>query len=107
MAFKFELIKVEILIEAMKSSEKINWSIEIVIAGTNSPNLGLLRISKGKICTCSGITFTGYVEENEVQNIFNDSAMVVFPHLPPVQSIAPGSYGKAVVMPDLGFKSAS
>jgi hypothetical protein len=47
----------------------------------------------------------GLCEENEVQNIFNDSTMVVFPHLHQFRSVATGSYGKAVVMPDLEILS--
>jgi hypothetical protein len=52
-----------------------------------------------------GIIFTGYVEENQVATIFNESTMVVFPYT------FTGSSGvcirlevmAVVVMPDLGI----
>jgi glycosyltransferase involved in cell wall biosynthesis len=100
--------KVEILIEAIEIiRQKSTEAIEIVIAGTNSPNTpGYLESVQEKYAHVPGITFTGYVEENEVQNIFNDSAMVVFPYTSTTGSSGvlhqAGSYGKAVVMPDLG-----
>jgi glycosyltransferase involved in cell wall biosynthesis len=100
--------KVEILIEAIKIiRKKSTEAIEIVIAGTNSPNTpGYLEAVKEKYAHVPGITFTGYVEENQVKNIFNDSTMVVFPYTSTTGSSGvlhqAGSYGKAVVMPDLG-----
>jgi glycosyltransferase involved in cell wall biosynthesis len=100
--------KVEILIEAIEIiRKKSDEAIEIVIAGTNSPNTpGYLEQVQEKYAHVPGITFTGYVEENEVQNIFNDSTMVVFPYTSTTGSSGvlhqAGSYGKAVVMPDLG-----
>jgi glycosyltransferase involved in cell wall biosynthesis len=100
--------KVEILIEAIEIiRKKSNEAIEIVIAGTNSPNTpGYLEQVKEKYAHVPGITFTGYVEENQVQNIFNDSTMVVFPYTSTTGSSGvlhqAGSYGKAVVMPELG-----
>jgi glycosyltransferase involved in cell wall biosynthesis len=100
--------KVEILIEAIEIiRKKSTEAIEIVIAGTNSPNTpGYLEAVKEKYAHVPGVTFTGYVEENQVQNIFNDSTMVVFPYTSTTGSSGvlhqAGSYGKAVVMPDLG-----
>jgi glycosyltransferase involved in cell wall biosynthesis len=100
--------KVEILIDAVelirKSSDEV---IEIVIAGTDSPNTpGYLQGVKEKYAHVPGIIFTGYVEENQVATIFNESTMVVFPYTSTTGSSGvlhqAGSYGKAVVMPDLG-----
>ena len=52
------------------------------------------------------VRFTGYVEEHEVPTLFNDSTVVVFPYTSTTGSSGvlhqAGSYGKAVVMPDLG-----
>jgi glycosyltransferase involved in cell wall biosynthesis len=100
--------KVEILIEAVELiRSKSNQAIEIVIAGTDSPNTpGYLESVRVKYANVAGITFTGYVEENQVATIFNDSAMVVFPYTATTGSSGvlhqAGSYGKAVVMPNLG-----
>lgn len=100
--------KVEILIDAVELIRKnSDEAIEIVIAGTDSPNTpGYLQRVKEKYAHVPGIIFTGYVEENEVATIFNESAMVVFPYTSTTGSSGvlhqAGSYGKAVVMPNLG-----
>lgn len=110
MAFgKFGTYKnVEILIEAaiiirQRSTEKI----EVVIAGTDSPNTpGYLAAVHEKYKHVEGLRFTGYVEESDVPVIFGDSTVVAFPYTSTTGSSGvlhqAGSYGKAVVMPDLG-----
>jgi len=54
----------------------------------------------------SQIRFTGYVNEQDVPKLFKESAVVVFPYTSTTGSSGvlhqAGSYGKAVVMPDLG-----
>lgn len=100
--------KVEILIEAailirQRSAEKI----EVVIAGTDSPNTpGYLAAVQEKYKNVEGIRFKGYVEEKDVPVIFGDSTVVAFPYTSTTGSSGvlhqAGSYGKAVVMPDLG-----
>jgi glycosyltransferase involved in cell wall biosynthesis len=100
--------KVEILIEAVELIRQTsNEPIEVVIAGTDSPNTpGYLQSVKEKYAHVEGITFTGYVEENDVERIFTESAIVAFPYTSTTGSSGvlhqAGSYGKAVVMPDLG-----
>jgi glycosyltransferase involved in cell wall biosynthesis len=100
--------KIEGMIEAV---EKIrltsNKELEIVIAGTDNPNTpGYLESVKQKYAHVPGLIFTGYVEEEDVPKIFSESAMVVFPYTSTTGSSGvlhqAGSYGKAVVMPDLG-----
>ncbi len=100
--------KVEILIEALLIIRKTNQQpIEVVIAGTDSPNTpGYLQSVKEKYAAIEGIIFTGYVEENDVARIFTESTVVAFPYTSTTGSSGvlhqAGSYGKAVVMPDLG-----
>lgn len=100
--------KVEILIEAVEEIRKTNKeAIEVVIAGTDSPNTpGYLQSVKEKYANVEGITFTGYVEENDVERMFTESTIVAFPYTATTGSSGvlhqAGSYGKAVVMPDLG-----
>jgi glycosyltransferase involved in cell wall biosynthesis len=100
--------KVEILIEALQLIRENNKEpLEVVIAGTDSPNTpGYLQAVKEKYAHVAGIIFTGYVEENQVETIFNESTVVVFPYTSTTGSSGvlhqAGSYGKAVVMPDLG-----
>jgi glycosyltransferase involved in cell wall biosynthesis len=100
--------KVEILIEALQIIRKTNQQpIQVVIAGTDSPNTpGYLQSVQEKYAAVEGIIFTGYVEENDVERIFSESTVVVFPYTSTTGSSGvlhqAGSYGKAVVMPDLG-----
>jgi glycosyltransferase involved in cell wall biosynthesis len=100
--------KVEILIDAVELIRQSSQeAIEVVIAGTDSPNTpGYLQSVKEKYAQVPGITFTGYVEENDVERIFTESTIVAFPYTSTTGSSGvlhqAGSYGKAVVMPDLG-----
>ncbi|WP_148871020.1 glycosyltransferase [Tenacibaculum adriaticum] len=100
--------KVEVMIEAVeKIRKRTNEKLEIVIAGTDSPNTpGYLKSVEEKYAHVSGLTFTGYVEEKDVPIIFGESAVVVFPYTTTTGSSGvlhqAGSYGKAVAMPNLG-----
>jgi glycosyltransferase involved in cell wall biosynthesis len=100
--------KVEIMIDALIELRKINSKqIELIIAGTDSPNTpGYLDSVKEKYKDILGVTFTGYVAENDVEKLFRDSTIVVFPYTSTTGSSGvlhqAGSYGKAVVMPNLG-----
>ncbi|WP_282049733.1 glycosyltransferase [Maribacter aquivivus] len=100
--------KVEILIEAVEEIRaRTNEDIEIVIAGTDSPNTpGYLEEMKQKYSHVSQIRYTGYVAEEDVAKIFGDSAVTVFPYTSTTGSSGvlhqAGSYGNAVALPDLG-----
>ncbi len=100
--------KVEILIEAIELIRtRTTEDIEIVIAGTDSPNTpGYLDSMKKKYSHVPQIKFTGYVAEEDVPRIFGESAVTVFPYTSTTGSSGvlhqAGSYGNAVVLPDLG-----
>ncbi|MGO4921255.1 glycosyltransferase [Maribacter spongiicola] len=100
--------KVEILIEAVEEIRaRTNEDIEIVIAGTDSPNTpGYLEEMKQKYSHVPQIRYTGYVAEEDVAKIFDDSAVTVFPYTSTTGSSGvlhqAGSYGNAVALPDLG-----
>ncbi len=104
--------KVENMIEAVeKIRANTGLDLEIVIAGTDNPNVpGYLQQVKTDYKDVPKIRFTGYVEEHEVTKLFNESAVVVFPYTSTTGSSGvlhqAGSYGKAVVMPDLGDLAA-
>ena len=81
--------------------------VELVIAGTDSPN------SKGYLAgvqqTCQdvpNVIFTGYVAEEDVEPLFTSSAVVVFPYTSTTGSSGvlhqAGSYGCATVLPEIG-----
>jgi glycosyltransferase involved in cell wall biosynthesis len=100
--------KVEAMIEAV---EMVRYStgldLEVVIAGTDNPNVpGYLVKVQDSYKHVPQVRFTGYVEEHEVSTLFKESAVVVFPYTSTTGSSGvlhqAGSYGKAVVMPDLG-----
>ncbi|WP_179352113.1 glycosyltransferase [Winogradskyella vidalii] len=100
--------KVEGMIEAVELVRaKTGLDLEVVIAGTDNPNVpGYLAKVQEDYKHVSQVRFTGYVEEHEVPTLFNESAVVVFPYTSTTGSSGvlhqAGSYGKAVVMPDLG-----
>lgn len=110
MAFgKFGTYKrVEILIEAVELiRSRTSEDIEVVIAGTDSPNTpGYLDSMKEKYSHIPQIRFTGYVAEEDVPTLFGESAVTVFPYTSTTGSSGvlhqAGSYGNAVVLPDLG-----
>ncbi|WP_299319926.1 glycosyltransferase [uncultured Maribacter sp.] len=100
--------KVGILIEAIELiRQRTNEDIEIVVAGTDSPNTpGYLASVKNKFTHVKQLVFTGYVAEEDVPVLFGESAVVVFPYTSTTGSSGvlhqAGSYGKAVALPDLG-----
>lgn len=100
--------KVEGMIEAVELIRKrSNLDMEIVVAGTDSPNTpGYLAGVQKKYASVEQLRFTGYVAEEDVPKIFGDSAVVVFPYTSTTGSSGvlhqAGSYGKASVMPNLG-----
>jgi glycosyltransferase involved in cell wall biosynthesis len=100
--------KVESLIEAVEKVRKTTGlDLEVVIAGTDNPNApGYLASVQEDYKHVPQLRFTGYVEEHDVSKLFKESAVVVFPYTSTTGSSGvlhqAGSYGKAVVMPDLG-----
>jgi glycosyltransferase involved in cell wall biosynthesis len=100
--------KVEHLIEAVEKVRRTTGlDLEVVIAGTDNPNVtGYLAKVQEDYKHVTQLRFTGYVEEEDVSSLFKESAVVVFPYTSTTGSSGvlhqAGSYGKAVVMPDLG-----
>lgn len=100
--------KVEILIEAVEHlRDTTDLDLEIVIAGTDNPNVpGYLESMAEKYKRVPQLRFTGYVEECDVASLFQESTVVVFPYTSTTGSSGvlhqAGSYGKAVIMPNLG-----
>jgi len=100
--------KVEGMIEAVaKVRASTGLDLEVVVAGTDNPNVpGYLAKVQEDYKHIPQMRFTGYVEEEEVPVLFGESTVVVFPYTSTTGSSGvlhqAGSYGKAVVMPDLG-----
>ena len=100
--------KIEEMIEAVEIvRQRTGEELEIVVAGTDNPNVkGYLEGVKEQYKHVPNIRFTGYVEEEDVPTIFQDSTICVFPYTSTTGSSGvlhqAGSYGKAVVMPAIG-----
>ncbi|RNC86510.1 MAG: glycosyltransferase [Winogradskyella sp.] len=100
--------KVEAMIEAVDMvRHSSGLDLDVIIAGTDNPNVpGYLDGVKEQYKHVPNLHFTGYVEEEDVAMLFNESAIVVFPYTSTTGSSGvlhqAGSYGKAVVMPDIG-----
>lgn len=101
--------RVETLVEAFQllQNEPGRGPVELVIAGTDSPNAaGYLQAIREKYTDVPNIRFTGYVPEEAVPRIFGEAAVVVFPYTSTTGSSGvlhqAGEYGKAVVLPHLG-----
>ena len=85
----------------------VDSRVELVIAGTDNPNVkGYLEGVQKRYAHVPDLNFTGYVEEEDVPKIFAASDVVVFPYTATTGSSGvlhqAGSYGKAVVMPNIG-----
>lgn len=100
--------KVEPLIEAVELvRQRTSEEIEIVIAGTDNPNKkGYLQKVSEIYSHVPGITYTGYVQEEDVPRIFRECAVTVFPYTSTTGSSGvlhqAGSYGKAAILPHIG-----
>jgi len=97
-----------VLIEAVdKIRKRTDMEVSLTIAGTDNPNTpGYLAEVAEKYKHIPQLEFTGYVEEADVPRLFQESTVVAFPYTATTGSSGvlhqAGSYGKAVVMPDLG-----
>ena len=100
--------KVEPMLDAVRILQAAGHDgLEIIIAGTDSPNAaGYLDGVAKAYANMPNLTFTGYVEEEDVPRIFEDSTVVVFPYTSTTGSSGvlhqAGIYGKAVVLPAIG-----
>lgn len=97
--------KVEPLIEACETLRD-DHDIELVIAGTDSPNApGYLERVESEMGG-PGVTFAGYVDEDDVPGTFRSCPIAVFPYTATTGSSGvlhqAGSYGCAAVLPDIG-----
>ncbi len=100
--------KVENMIEAVADlRQKLQRKIKIVIAGSDNPNtLGYLASVQKRYAHLENLVFTGYVEEEEVPELFRSASLVVFPYTSTTGSSGvlhqASSYGKAAVLPNIG-----
>ena len=100
--------KVEVMIDAMEILEKKypNLKFTSTIAGTDNPNVtNYLNSVKEKYKYLSNIDFTGYVAEEDVEQVFKKSTFVVFPYTTTTGSSGilhqAGGYARACVLPKI------
>ena len=101
--------RVEGLLEAYRSlvTDPAFENVELVIAGTDSPNaVGYLAEIEATTTDLPGVSFTGYVEEEDVEALFESASVVVFPYTSTTGSSGPlhqaGAFGRPVVIPEVG-----
>ncbi len=97
--------RVEPLLEAARILRR-DHDVEVVIAGTDSPNAPGYLDALRRECAGEPVSFTGYVAEEDVPTIFGDATAVVFPYQATTGSSGvvhqAASYARALVMPDVG-----
>ncbi len=81
--------------------------VELVIGGTDSPNAkGYLAGVEAATADLHGVKFLGYIEEEDVEPLFESSSVVVFPYTSTTGSSGPlhqaGSFGRTVIVPEVG-----
>jgi glycosyltransferase involved in cell wall biosynthesis len=99
--------RVEVLVAAFRALHAQDPRTELVIAGTDSPNAsGYLDAVRRANSDLRGLTFTGYVPEEDVADLFRSADVVVFPYTSTTGSSGvlhqAGEHGRAVVLPDIG-----
>ncbi len=97
--------RVEDLIKAYRELAPTR-NLELVIAGTDSPNAPGYLASIEQRLGGDGIRFTGYVEEDDVPQLLGSATVAVFPYTATTGSSGvlhqAGSYGCAAVLPNIG-----
>jgi glycosyltransferase involved in cell wall biosynthesis len=99
--------KLEILLEAHERLLGYDPDIHLVIAGSDSPNAeGYLDSVKKGYAHLPNVKFTGYIAEEEVPGVFENSTVVAFPYESTTGSSGvlhqAGQFGRAAVMPNIG-----
>ncbi len=98
---------VEPLLEAHARLLERDPNVRLVIAGGDSPNAqGYLENARANYAHLPNVTFTGYVPEERVPEVFRDCTVVAFPYNSTTGSSGvlhqAGQYARAAVMPRIG-----
>ncbi len=101
--------RVEGLLEAHAELIKTDEfsDVELVIAGSNNPNApDYLEELEAQLEDDSQVRFWGYVEEEDIPNLFTSASVVAFPYTATTGSSGPlhqaGAYGRAAIVPRIG-----
>ena len=99
---------VDILVEAVRDLGARGYTdLELVIAGTDSPNAAGYLDGVAASCTdMDNVVFTGYVAEDDVEGLFSGATVTAFPYTSTTGSSGvlhqAGSYGRSAVLPEIG-----
>lgn len=99
---------VDVLVDAFRQLHDRGYDdLELVIAGTDSPNSPGYLAGVAEGCSdLAKVTFTGYVEEEDVARLFSSAAVTAFPYTSTTGSSGvlhqAGSYGRSAVLPAIG-----
>lgn len=99
---------VDVLVTAFRDLLERGYDdLELVIAGTDSPNSkGYLAGVADACADLDNVTFTGYVAEADVPDLFHSAAVTAFPYTSTTGSSGvlhqAGSYGRSAVLPAIG-----
>ncbi|MEV8272373.1 glycosyltransferase [Microbacterium sp. NPDC077184] len=96
--------RVEVLIDAVRSLGRPD--VQVVIAGTDSPNSPGYLASMEERYGGSDLQFRGYVPEDEVEALFRSASVTVFPYAGTTGSSGvlhqAGAFGCPPIMPRIG-----
>lgn len=100
--------KVEVLIETTQilRAKYPQHKFVATIAGTDNPNVkGYLKSVQQQYCEVEDLVFTGYIAEEDVAKIFQDSTFIIFPYTTTTGSSGilhqAGSYARACILPKI------
>ncbi|WP_343561428.1 glycosyltransferase [Sphingobacterium sp.] len=100
--------KVEVLIEAtlLLRAKYPEYKFVATIAGTDNPNVkGYLKSVQQQYREVEDLVFTGYIAEEDVAKIFQDSTFIIFPYTTTTGSSGilhqAGSYARACILPKI------
>jgi len=100
--------KVEVMLDSTRILEKKfpQYQFLATIAGTDNPNVsGYLDGVRERYKDMDNLVFTGYVPEEKVADIFQDSTFIVFPYTTTTGSSGilhqAGSYARATILPKI------
>ena len=100
--------KVEVMIEATKILEKKYPHLDFVatVAGTDNPNVkGYLESVKVNNAQMPNLQFLGYIPEEKVAEVFQESTFIIFPYTTTTGSSGilhqAGSYARACILPKI------
>lgn len=100
--------KVEVMLDATQILEKMYPQLQFVatIAGTDNPNVkGYLSAVQQQYSYMKNVVYTGYIPEEKVASVFQESSFVIFPYTTTTGSSGilhqAGSYARACILPKI------